>query len=306
METILITGGTGLVGKALTKMLVSKGYNVIILTRVLPANKTQNNIQFALWDTNKQTIDIAALQKADYIVHLAGAGVVDKRWTDAYKKEIINSRVNSSKLLIHTLQNNSNKIKAIISASAIGWYGPDKFPVVPFTESDKPDTGFLGDTCKLWEESIEPATALGIRVVKYRLGIVLSNEGGALTEFKKPLRFGIAGILGSGEQIISWIHINDLCRLFIYAIENENIEGSYNAVAPEPVTNKKLMLTVAKTIKGNFYIPMHVPGFILKLLLGEKSIEILKSTTVSSKKITQTGFIFNYPEIENAITDLVN
>lgn len=306
METILITGGTGLVGKALTKMLVSKGYNVIILTRALPVNKTQNNIQFSLWDINKQAIDIFALQKADYIIHLAGAGVVDKRWTDSYKKEIADSRVNSSKLLIHALQNNSNKIKAIISASAIGWYGPDKLPAVPFTESDKPDTGFLGDTCKLWEQSIEPATSLGIRVVKYRLGIVLSNKGGALVEFKKPLRFGIAGILGSGKQIISWVHIDDLCRLFIYAIENENIEGSYNAVAPEPVTNKKLMITVAKTIKGNFYIPMHVPGFILKLLLGEKSIEVLKSTTVSSKKITQTGFIFNYPEIENAITDLVN
>ena len=254
METVAITGGTGMVGKSLTTMLIAKGYNIIIFTRNISTKANTEKIQFALWDIDKQVIDVNALQKADYIIHLAGAGVVDKRWTAAYKKEIVSSRINSSLLLVSALKNNANKIKTIISTSAIGWYGADKYPATPFTENEMPDTGFLGETCKLWEQSIEPATALGIRVVKLRLGIVLSNSGGALKEFKNPLQFGIAAILGSGRQIISWVHIKDLCRLFIYALENNIIDGSYNAVAPNPVSNKQLTLALAKSIKGNFYI----------------------------------------------------
>jgi uncharacterized protein (TIGR01777 family) len=306
MKTVLITGGTGMVGKSLTQMLMAKGYNVIVLTRKMPTKGINGNIQFSLWDVDKQTIDVESLQKADYIIHLAGAGVVDKKWDNAYKNEIVNSRINSSALLIKALQNNSNKVKAIVSASAIGWYGEDKTPAIPFVETDKSNNGFLGETCRLWEQSLLPATVLGIRVVKYRIGIVLSNDGGALAEFKKPLKFGVAAILGSGKQIISWVHIEDLCRLFIYAIENENIEGSYNAVAPNPVSNKQLMLALAKIMKNNFYIPLHVPIFILKILLGEKSIEILKSTTVSCAKIENTGFHFLYPSIKIALLHLFN
>ena len=303
MQTILMTGGTGLVGRALSHLLLEKGYKVIILTRNLPGGIIPDNISYALWDINKQQIDVQAVQRADYIVHLAGAGVVAKKWTAAYKKEIVESRTNSSRLIIDTLKAHSNSVKAVISASAIGWYGADT-GTEWFTEKDPAEKDFLGDTCRLWEESIEPVTALGKRLVKLRIGIVLSNDGGALVEFKKPLRFGIAAVLGTGKQMISWIHIDDLCRLFIYAVENENINGSYNAVAPAPVDNKELNIKLARAIRGKFYIPMHIPAFILKLLLGKRSVEILKSTTVSCKKIKETGFVFLCPSIEAALHEL--
>ena len=304
MHTILITGGTGLVGKALSAHLVSKGHQVIILTRTLPKEKKDGPIQFALWNVKKQTIDLQALQSADYIVHLAGAGVVDKKWTDEYKKEILTSRTESSALLVNSLKTNSHKVKAIVSASAIGWYGEDKQAGFAFTEDDPADAGFLGETCRLWEDSIEPVTQLGIRVCKIRTGIVLSNDGGALAEFKKPIALGVAGILGNGKQIVSWIHITDLCRIFEHAIVKDDLHGAYNAVAPAPVSNKELTMQLAQLMKGSFFIPMHVPGFVLKLMLGTRSVEVLKSTTVSCKKIQQSGFTFLYPGIKPALQEL--
>ena len=306
METVLITGGTGMVGKAITTHLLANGYKVIILTRQLPVTKNKvSAVEYALWDVYAQTIDITALQKADYIIHLAGAGVVDKKWTPAYKLEIQNSRTESSKLIIHTLNNNVNKIKTIVSASAIGWYGEDTFThEKSFVETDKAAAGFLGETCQLWEQSIEPVEALQKRLVKLRIGIVLSNDGGALAEFKKPIRLGVAGILGNGKQVVSWIHIDDLCRLFINALENDQLSGSYNAVAPAPVTNKTLTIELAKKMKGKFFIPLHVPAFILKVMLGDRSIEVLKSVTVSSEKIVKTGFTFLYPTINLALKQL--
>ena len=303
--TVLITGGTGLVGSALTKALLQKGFSVIVLTRSMARKKSSESLIYALWDVNKQQIDIAALQKADYIVHLAGAGVVEKKWTEDYKKEIVESRTESSRLIVDSLKNKANKVRAVISASAIGYYGPDSQLSKPFTEVDVNDNSFLGTTCKLWEESIEPVKTLGKRLVKLRTGIVLSNDGGALAEFIKPIRFGMAAILGNGKQMVSWIHIDDLCRLFIAGIENENLQGTYNAVAPEPVTNKLLTLSLAKAIKGKFYLPFYVPAFVLKLMMGQRSIEVLKSATVSCKKIMDTGFTFNFNTIESAFENLI-
>lgn len=308
MKTVLLTGGTGLVGRTLTHHLITKGYKVIILTRKMPA-AAQEQVEYFTWNVSSQTIDVQAIQKADFIVHLAGAGVVDKRWTDAYKKEIKDSRTQSSALLVATLQNNTNKVKAVISSSAIGWYGADVISQGKqkrFVETDKPATDFLGETCKLWEESIEPVQQLVIRLVKLRTGIVLSNDGGALTEFKKPIKMGIAAILGNGKQMVSWIHIDDLCRMFIAAIENDLMIGSYNAVAPEPVSNKVLTMELATLMKGRFFIPAYVPAFVLKLMLGESSVEVLKSTTVSCEKIRQAGFTFLYPDIEHSLQQLCN
>jgi uncharacterized protein (TIGR01777 family) len=307
MPTVLITGGTGLIGTALTKLLVQKGYEVIILSRSSDNGHltTDTHIRYAYWDIAKQSIDMSAIQQADYIVHLAGAGVADKRWTAKRKSEIVQSRIWSSELIIKALKENANKVKAVVSSSAIGFYGPDLPKAISFIETDKADQGFLGETCRLWEESIDPITLMNIRLIKLRTGIVLSKDGGALKEFMKPLRAGIAAILGNGKQVISWVHIDDICRMYVEAIENKNLYGVYNAVAPKPVSNKALVSDLAKRMKGRFHIPVYVPSFILKIMLGEMSIEVLKSATVSADKIRSTGFQFLYPTLESALNDLI-
>lgn len=309
MPVVLITGGTGLIGTNLTSHLIDAGYEVIILTRMDSKSKRRNGVTYALWDVEKLQIDEDSVMKADYIVHLAGAGVMDKRWTIEYRKKIEESRTKSSELILAALKRNNSKVKAIVSVSAIGWYGknpPESSPSWDgFKESDAADSGFLGQTCKLWEQSIEPVTGMGIRLVKLRLGIVLSNDGGAFAEFKKPLRYGIAAILGNGSQVISWVHIDDVCRMFRYAIENGNLSGSYNVVSPEPVTNKKLIIKTADLLRSSFYIPVHVPDLFVKLVLGERSIEILKSATVSCNKVKKAGFTFLHPTIDSALQQLL-
>lgn len=306
MATVLITGGTGLIGRALTKALLEKGYEVIILTRN-PAKFATNTtrLSYAAWDLAAQTIDAAAITKADHLIHLAGAGVADQRWSKKRKQEIVESRVKSGELLVKALKETANKVQSVISSSAIGWYGPDgKKQNAAFTEDAPPASDFLGQTCKQWEASIEPVTQLGKRLVKLRTGIVLSKEGGALKEFLKPLRVGIASILGTGRQMISWIHIDDMVRLYITAIEKENMNGVYNAVAPSPVTNKQLIMALARKKRGRFFIPVYVPSFVLKIMLGEMSIEVLKSATVSCEKLSKAGFVFQYPTITAAFKDI--
>lgn len=318
METILITGGTGLIGKRLTSLLLQNGYSVIILTRNKleasenfkledPQSTGYHNLSFAEWNVNEQTIDRSAVEKADYIIHLAGAGVADKRWSDKRKKEIVESRTQSSALIVKALSETSHHVKAVVGASAIGWYGPD--PSVPnlkpFVESDESNDDFLGQTCLQWEQSIEPVKKMNVRLVKLRTGIVLSSKGGALEEFRKPLRFGLSTILGSGSQIISWIHIDDLCRMYMQAIQDDKMQGAYNAVATHPVSNKKLNEMLAVKQRGKFYIPVYVPSFVLKMVLGEMSIEVLKSTTVSNEKVRKAGFQFIYPDVEKAIGELI-
>jgi uncharacterized protein (TIGR01777 family) len=315
MPTVLITGGTGMIGTALSRHLLNEGYNVIILSRNPRETAVRHDLGterrifrssgklfYSSWDINSMTIDATALKEADYVVHLAGAGVADKRWTEARKKEILESRTKSSDLLLKCLKENPNKVKAVISASAIGWYGPDNGKV--FTENDPASNDFLGQTCLAWENSIQPVAELGKRLVKLRLGIVLSNEGGALKEFKKPLVMGVAAILGDGKQVTSWIHIDDLCRAFLFAIEDRTLEGVFNLAAPNPVDNRKLTLTLAEKRNGKAYLPLRVPSTFLKLALGEMSVEILKSSTVNSDKIQQAGFRFLYPTIESAINNL--
>lgn len=300
MATVLITGGTGLIGTALTKALIEKNYQVIILTRNSNRKSSDENISYASWNIHNQTIDEEAVQKADYIIHLAGANVAEKRWTKKRKKEIVDSRVLNGQLLVKTLKEIPNKIKAVVSASAIGYYGSDKNIPKPFVETDSPANDFLGTTVQQWEAAIQPVTELEKRLVIFRTGIVLSNEGGAYKEFKKPLQFGVATVLGNGKQVISWIHINDLIRIYIETIENENWKGVYNAVAPNPITNQQLIKTIAKE-RGKFFITVKVPTFILKIILGEMSIEVLKSATVSSEKIEKEGFQFLFPSIDEAI-----
>lgn len=305
MATVLITGGTGTIGKALTDYLVNRNYQVIVLSRKLQKS-TNPNISYALWDVEKQTIDIDAIKAADYIIHLAGAGVADKRWTAKRKQEILQSRTQSSALLASALKNNPHHVKAVISASAIGWYGPDTNLSImhPFTEDAPSSLDFLGTTCKAWEESLKPIEEQNIRVVKLRTGIVLTTAGGALPEFMKPAKLGFATIMGNGKQFVSWIDIEDLVRMYVFAIENDSINGAFNAVAPNAITNKELMISLTRKIRGKFYMTMHIPAFALKLLLGEMSIEILKSTRVSAAKIQNTGFTFLFPSFTAVLDKL--
>ena len=307
METVMITGGTGMVGKHLTELLVVKGYDVIIVSRKKVIARRHASISYALWDVEKQTIDADALQRTDFIINLAGAGVAEKRWSDKRKQEIVSSRTNAGATIAKVLETMPNKVKCVVNASAIGWYGADTKDSLlnGFTEDKPADSSFLGNTCKQLEESVEPVTKLGIRLIKLRIGIVLSNAGGALVEFKKPIKNRIAAILGNGKQVISWIHIEDLCRMFAYCIEKTNTVGVYNAVAPMPVTNKELTIKLAKLMKGTGFFPMNVPSFLLKMILGEMSIEVLKSTRVSASKIMSLGFVFKFPTINEALKDLI-
>lgn len=308
MATILLTGGTGMIGTHLQESLTAKGYSVIVLVRDDgPETPSSNkNISYAKWNVERGEIDRNAIAAADHIIHLAGANVAEKRWTKKRKQEIVESRTKSGALLVKALEEIPNKVKTIVSASAIGWYGPDTPSSIEkgFVETQPNATDFLGTTCKQWEDSIKPVEALHKRLAIFRFGIVLSNSGGALAEFKKPLKVGIATILGNGRQVISWIHIDDLCRLLLFAVEHSAISGIYNAVAPKPVTNKAFVLMLAKLLRNNFYIPVHVPSFALKLKMGEMSIEVLKSATVSSEKISEAGFSFLYPSPEAALEQL--
>ena len=309
MATVLITGGTGLIGTALCKMLTEKGYHVIILTRDKSQHTSNNpNVSYAEWDIKSQTIDVEAVKQADYIIHLAGANVADKRWTKKRKREIIESRTHSATLLVKAMLENENKVKTVLASSGIGWYGEDNPAILQrggFNETDPASDDFLGQVCIQWEQSLDPVTSMGKRLIKFRTGVVFSNEGGAIPEFKKPLRTGFATILGSGKQIISWIHIDDLCRLYLHAMENVEMHGVYNAVAHQHINNKMLMLDLAKRVRGKFFLTMHVPSFVLKLVLGDLSVEVLKSATVSNEKTRHSGFKFLYPSMEAALNQLM-
>lgn len=315
---ILITGGTGLVGKQLTRFLLQDGHSVTILTRdPSRANLTKSKfvedtafhslLQFAGWDVNAGRIDQDAINRAEAIIHLAGAGVADKRWTSQRKTEILNSRVDSGKLLVAALQKRSgSKPQVFISSSAIGWYGPDPAPHPQgFLETDAAFTDFLGTTCEKWEQATDEIANMGIRRVLLRTGIVMTPAGGAMKEFIKPIKMGVAAVLGSGSQIVSWIHLNDLCRMFTTALLQNSWEGPVNAVAPHPVSNAKITKTIAQQLKPGFHLTLPVPSFVLKIMLGEMSIEVLKSCTVSAEKAQGLGFQFAYPTIESAVAHLL-
>ncbi len=295
-NTILIGGGSGLIGSRLAEMFRAQGHTVRLLTR---SPKTED--QF-FWNPASGEMQDGALQGVDYVINLAGAGIADKRWTTARKKELVESREQSAALLFQAMERMEQRPKAYLSASAIGYYGnsgeswmrEDSAPV---------DQSFMVDCCQKWESAAGQLTVLGIRTVIFRIGVVLAKEGGALAEVVKPLRFGLGAYFGNGQAWWSWIHRDDVCRAFIWAIENQAVEGVFNLTAPTPVRGKELVIATAKARKhAAVFLP--APAFVLRLVLGEMSAVILNSNRVSSEKLTQAGFEFQWPELNAALSDI--
>jgi uncharacterized protein len=299
VSKILITGASGLIGSHLTGLLRKEGHSVYHLGR----SKRNSDGQSYLWDIEKGFIEGGALEDKDVVIHLAGAGVAEKRWTAARKKEIIDSRTTSTRLLRDELIRRTHRVKTVVCASAIGYYGFDDNSH-EFVETDAPGGDFLAQVVKLWEAEQDELALPGIRLVKVRVGIVLSMEGGALKEMAKPIQYFLGSPLGSGEQYLSWIHIHDVCRIFTQAVRDETMIGAYNAVGPHAVTNREMTKTIAATMEKPLIVPA-APPFVLKLLLGEMSSLVLRGSKVSAKKISSTGFKFQFATLESALHDLI-
>jgi hypothetical protein len=298
---ILITGATGLIGTELVALLLQNGITVHYLTTSKKKIESKPNYHGFFWNPNQGIIDENALMGVDSIIHLAGATVA-KRWTSKYKQEIIESRILSSNVLFKALKDNPHSVKQIVSASAIGIY-PDSLTKNYTEENADIDESFLGKVVMKWEESVNKFKLLNIKVTKIRTGLVLSTKGGALPEMLKPINMGIGSPFGSGKQVQSWIHINDLVELYLFAVQNE-LNGAYNAVAPNPVTNKKLTQEIAAVVKKPLFMP-NIPKFLMALVLGEMHTILFASQNVSSDKIQEEGFKFQYKQLDKALINLL-
>ncbi len=300
MSTILIAGGTGLVGNHLSQMLQAAGHTVLHLSR-----KQDSGSKFPAyaWDLSKKTIDQAAVDRADYIINLAGAGIADQRWTPERKRLIISSRVDSTLLLKAAIERRPTPLKAFISASAVGFYGSRGDQLLNENDPTGNDS-FLAESVAAWEKAVEKIAGTGLRTVVLRLGVVLSTRGGALEKMLIPFRFFNATYFGNGQQWMSWIHIDDICRMFMAAIENEQLNGIYNGVAPHPARNRDLVVEL-KNALGKPAILLPAPEFALRAAMGEMADVVFDSTRVSSKKIEATGFKFQFPDLMPALGDLL-
>ena len=296
MPTVLLAGGSGLIGRRLAEILLEKGFAVRILSR-----SPQGEGQFA-WNPAAGTMDDAALEGIDAVVNLAGSGIADKRWTTARKRDLVESRVQSARTLRSAFGRTGLKPLVYLSSSAIGYYGNSGERWM--TETDQPvDNSFMVECCRQWESAADEVAALGIRTVKLRIGIVLAREGGALAEFVKPLRLGIGGYFADGHAWYSWVHIDDVCRFFIWAIENPAIEGVFNVAAPHPVRNKDLLKAIARAMhQPAVFVP--APPFALRLVLGEMAVVVLNSNRIAANKAIQAGFQFRYPELAGALEQI--
>jgi uncharacterized protein len=295
---VLITGGSGLIGMRLTSLLLDKGYDVAHLGR----STGKASVPTFVWNPGAEEIDDRALANQDAVIHLAGASVAGRRWTDRYKKQILDSRINSTRLLFEKLKSTANDVRIFISASAIGYYGigsTDK----SLHESDEPGNDFLSQVVQRWEAEAAKISDLGIRVCMVRTGIVLSSEGGALPQMAGPIRYGVGAPLGTGQQVISWVHIDDLCKAYIFLLENQ-VSGPFNVTAPQPVSNEVLTQAIAKKLNRPLWLP-NIPAFVLKLALGEMADAVLTGNAVSSTKIVGKGFRFQYNDIDKVIADLL-
>jgi uncharacterized protein (TIGR01777 family) len=297
-EIILITGANGLIAKELSKRL-EKEYAVRFLTR---KKKHENEFE---WNLKKGIVDEDAFENISYVIHLAGAGVAEKRWTDERKKEIISSRIDSAGLILKTLQKKNMKLKSFISASGINYYGTETTEKI-FTEQDAPGNDFLSEVTVLWEQAADEFKDQRVaeRIVKLRTGVVLSEKEGALKKMLPTIQAGIGSPLGSGKQYMPWIHIQDICSMYEFALKNPELQGAFNAVAPEHATNKDLTEQAAQVLKRPLFMP-NVPGFVLKLIFGELSVAVLEGSRASCQKIQSAGFQFKFPHLKEALEDLL-
>ena len=294
-KNILIAGATGVVGEQLVSKLLAEGHQVSILAR---KPTSQTNAKVFQWDVYQQTIDQNAFEGIDTIINLTGEGIADKPWTAERKQQIIDSRVKSAALIFKAVVATNANIESYISASAVGIYGDRADEVLD--EETMSGTGFMADCCIAWEKAADQGIALGIRVVKIRIGIVLSERGGALGTMEKPIKYFAGSGLGSGQQWMPWIHIDDLVNIFVHSIKDKNMFDAYNATAPSPVTNKTFTQVLGKVLNRPIW-PFNVPKFVLKAILGEMSILPLISTNTSAQKILNTGFQFRYLNLEDAL-----
>jgi len=294
---ILLTGGAGLIGSHLTEQLLQKGYRVSHLSR---SEGNDARVKTFVWNVDKGGIDEQCIDGVDIVIHLAGASIADNRWTEQQKTAIIDSRTKSIGLIYNLLHKKKHQVHSIISASAIGYYGDRGDELM--TEDSPPSNDFMAKCCITWENEVDEGMALGLRIVKFRTGVVLDKKG-ALAKMAMPVKLYLGSPLGNGKQCIPWIHSQDVVDMYIYAIENENIAGVYNMIAPNPVTNKQLTRAIAKQLHKPLWLP-NVPAFILKLLLGEMSTIVLGSTKVSAQKIEDAGFRFKYPAVKEALAEI--
>jgi uncharacterized protein (TIGR01777 family) len=277
--------------------LLADGYKVSHLSRK-PGRDPR--VKTFLWDVDKGEIDPACIDGVDTVVHLAGAGIADSRWTEKRKKEIIDSRVKSIGLIYGLLGAQNHQVKSIVSASAIGYYSDRGDELM--TEDSRPNTDFMGRCCVEWEQAVDEGEKLGLRILKFRTGVVL-NEEGALKLMAQPVKLYVGSPLGNGKQWIPWIHWQDVVEMYMLGIKNENLSGVYNMVAPNPVTNAELTKAIAKQLHKPLWAP-NVPAFLLKLILGEMSTIVLGSTKVSAQKIENAGYQFKYTDVASALKQI--
>lgn len=298
MNKIIIAGGSGLIGSYLSRSFEEKGYDYTILSRT----PQQNNPHYAFWDPDKGILDENHLKGADFIINISGENVGKGRWTEKRKQAIIESRVQSAKLLLETCKKLRKKPKAYISASATGYYGMEETPMI-HTESESPANDFLGQTCKEWENAAFAFKKIGIRTVVLRTGLVLAKEAKAWKLMKRPVQLGLGAALGSGRQNIPWIHITDIVNLYHYAMFNKGLKGAFNAVSPEYTDMNTFNYLLSKQLKRPYFMPP-IPGFVIRLFMGEKAALVLNGNRISSEKIQHEGFNFAYAYIEKAFADL--
>jgi uncharacterized protein (TIGR01777 family) len=296
-KQVLITGATGMIGKALTKALLDRNYKVSILS-THPQSIT--NVQAFKWDVKTKAIDKACFEGVDTIIHLAGENIAKEKWTDHRKQEIIDSRVQSTSLLLESLKNIPHQVKSFVSASAVGFYGDRGEELL--TEQSPVGQGFLAECCAKWEQSVDEAAAMGFRVLKLRTGVILAKEDGGLPAMAMPVKWFVGAPLGTGRQWIPWIHMADMIGMYLYVLEQE-LTGTFNAAGPNPVTNKTLTKALGKALHRPIW-PLAVPAKVISLAMGEMSVIALNSTNISVEKILDAGYQFKYPHLQDALSEI--